>query len=129
MCNDFEEDFAVYGEGAAGCKCAGEVAFDHGEDRFYLPALAVGLLGEVLVHLFAVAARDGAGKAVFSRAPTACGRDDADEVQLFPAVNVVGLALIARVGQKSLETVATKALSDRGCELGVIGLRPPVDNR
>ena len=122
-----QEYLTVYCERASGCKGAGEVAFDHREDGFYLPALAVGLLGEAFVQESSITPGEIAGFPVKAFSPSPGRGNDALHVELLPAVNVVGLALITRVGQKRSEAVAQVPLVHRRDELGIIELRAPVD--
>jgi len=81
------------------------------------------------VQEFSVAPGEIAGLSVdaFSSSP---GRgDDADYVQLFPAVDMGGLAFIAGVGQERLEAVSGQSLVYCGLKLRIVELRPPVNNR
>ena len=129
MGNYSEEDFAVDGEGAPGGKGAAEVALDHGEDGFYLPPLAVGLFGEALVQPPAVVSFDRVWTSVEPGAAPRGRGDDACHVELFAAVDVRGLALVAGVGQERLEAVARQTLVDCALELRVVELGPAVHDR
>jgi len=127
--DDFEKDLAVDGEGAPGGKGAAEVALNHGEDGFYLPPLAVGLLGEVLAQFLAVVSRDGVRMSVEPRATPQGRGDDACDVEFLAAIDMRGLALVAGICQEPLEAVARQSLVDGAFELRVVALGPAVNDR
>ena len=62
-----------------------EVALEHAEDGFDLPALAVGFLGEAPMHLSAVVAAEGSRLAVGARPAALGGGDDAADAPLITA--------------------------------------------
>ena len=128
MGDDFEEDFAVDGEGAPGGERAAEVSLDHREDGLDLPALRVGLFGKALPKLFAIAPLDGVRASVKAGSATDVRWDDARDAEFLAAVDVHALVFVAGVGQEGPEAVARERLIDRALELRVVAPGPAVDD-
>ena len=67
MCRDSRTDLAVLAMVGSGAEGGAEVTFEHAEDRFDLPSLAVEVFGEAALHESAVVTVDGVGLAAVRR--------------------------------------------------------------
>ena len=97
---------AIDGEGLAVVKRRAKASLDHGEDRLYLPALAVGLLGETPVELPSVVAGHGVGPSVAATSAAMSRGDNTPYPEFVSAELVDAFALVAGVGKQGVEPVA-----------------------
>ena len=128
MGQDAEGDFAVLAMIAAGGQGGPEVAFNHAEDGFNLPALAVCFLGEVLTHEFAVAAFDRSRATVQTGSATVGRRDDAANTQVLATAPVEAFGLVASIAQERRELLPPPSLVESRFVFHGVGLGAAVDD-
>ena len=80
MSQHAQTDFTVLTVVGSSPQGRAHVAFEHAEDGFDLPSLAIGLLGETLLHQLAIASPHRAGLAVLSGPTAIGGRNDATDI-------------------------------------------------
>ena len=117
-----EGSFSVLAGVRAGRQRRTQKAFDHGEDRLDLPALAVGLSGEPPGQRPAVFAGQGVRPAIVTWPAAWDHGEDAANPEFPAAEPVGGLAVVPGVTQERGERLAAVGLTYRGRELAVIGL-------
>ena len=117
MGDDPQQDLAVEGEGSAAAERRPQVPLDHGEGGLDLAALAIELLGEVLLELPPVFALYGARPTPTCQASAWTCREDAVDAKFFTAEAVAPFALVAGVADQRVEGVALMGLADEDREL------------
>jgi hypothetical protein len=117
-----EGGFAVLAGVRAGRQRRTQKAFDHGEDRFNLPALAVSFLGESPGQRPAVFAGQGVPPAIVARPAAGDHGEDAANPEFLAAEPMSGFAVVPGIAQKRGEGLAAVGVAYRGRELAVIGL-------
>lgn len=97
-----------------------EIAFKHGIHGFALPALAIGgLVGaapEAVVHVAAVPPGGGLG-----RWPPRIRRDDRADAQIRPRDAVIGLRIVAGIGDDGLEVGPPPGIDEQRLEEALVG--------
>jgi len=124
--DDLEEDGAVLSVVGSSIEGFAQSAFDHAEDRFDLPPLAVaaalGRSAEVGAHL---ATEAGGGR--LGRRPTDGGRDECANAVLVAGVPMHPLGIVAGIRQQRVDRSATTRLTQSLPEVPVV--RPRAASR
>ena len=121
---DSKVKFAALGLRAPSSQGGAEAAFVLAETALYLPPLAVALGGKVQSHQ-----APPVTLWQFARAPAASGRNYCLCAELFANEQVVGLAVVAGVGQKFIKGLRLEGLTDRFFEFDVVGQGADVGER
>ena len=103
---DAQTDFAiltVIGSGSQGCT---HVSLEHAEDGFDLPTLAIGFLGESLLHQLAISSPRRPGLAIESRPAAIRGWDDTANAEFVATESMESFGFVSGVPQESRETLA-----------------------
>jgi len=126
---DSQEQVARLGGVAAAAEAGAEAALVLTEAAFYLPALAVSLLGKASAQLSSISSGDGVWTPVAPWASANSGGKDACDAEGLPAEFVRRFALVAGVAQEGREPVVRERRLDGGEKLGVVRSRPAADDR
>lgn len=124
---DAQTDFADLAVMVTGSDSRTHVAFEHAEDGFDLPTLAVGAFREVTFHESSVVAGDGLATAIVSRSASVRCRDDATDTERLTAEPVESFRFVPGVGDQSCERLLTQRSEQRRVSFDVIEPGSAVD--
>ena len=103
MGQDAQTDLAVLAVVGSRSQGRTHVSFEHAENGFDLPTLAVGAFREVLFHESSVVAGDGLATTIVSRSASVRCRDDTPDAKRVTAEPVESFRFVAGVGDQSGE--------------------------
>ena len=127
MGQDAQTDFAVLTVIASGPQGGAHVSFEHAENGFDLPALAVCVLWKSVLHQLAIPAAHRAGLAIESWAAAIGGWDDSANAEFVTAKTMEPFRLVAGVTQETGKRLVLQRVVQRLPGLDRIGLGTSVD--
>ena len=126
---DAQADFAILTVIGSCSQGRTHVSFEHAENGFDLPTLAIGFLGESLLHQLAISSAHRAGLAIKSRSPAIRAWDDTANAQFVATETMESLGFASGVPQEGRETLGIQSFVQGRFGFHRIGLRPAKDAR
>ena len=113
MGQDAQTEFPILAVVASGSQGRSQVAFEHAEDGFNLPPLAIGFLGESVFHQGTIPAGHGTRLTILSGPTPIRRRDDTADAVPFAAEPMESFGLVTRIAEQGPKRLMSQSLVKR----------------